>query len=195
MKLETLVEQHKQIRVIGFDDAHHRGLPYQAAVNLAGVVCSKTRFEGMVWGAVEKDGMDATEQIIELVENSKFAEQLHIVLLDGISFGGCNIVDIQKINTALGLPVATLMRRQPDMQRFEFVINKLPESAERMRRIESAGEIHEERGFFYQVAGETPEVMAKVLANLTAQGKVPEALRLAHLIGSAVMLGESGKRA
>jgi len=195
MKLEVLVEQHKQIRVIGFDDAHHRHLPHGAAVNLAGIICAKTRFEGMVWGSIEKDGMDATEQIISLVEGSKFAEQLHVILLDGISFGGCNIVDIQKVSRKLGLPVATLMRRQPDMERFHFVIDKLPEAEERKRLVELAGTIHELRGFFFQVAGEEPEIMARVLETLTDQGKVPEALRLAHLIGSAVMLGESGKRA
>ena len=195
MKLEVLVEQHKQIRVIGFDDTHHRGLPYLAPVNLAGVICSKTRFEGMVWGSIHKDGMDATEQLISLVDKSKFAEQLHVILLDGISFGGCNIVDIQEVHQRLGLPVATLMRRQPNMERFHYVIDKLPEPEQRKRLIDLAGTIHELRGFFFQVAGEEPEIMARVLENLTDQGKVPEALRLAHLIGSAVMLGESGKRA
>ena len=195
MKLEVLVEQHKQIRVIGFDDTHHRGLPYLAPVNLAGVVCSKTRFEGMLWGEFQKDGLDVTSQIISLVENSKFAEQLHLVLLDGISFGGCNIVNLEEIHQKLGLPVATVMRRQPNMDKFNHVINQLPDPEERVRRIDAAGQIFEDRGFFFQVVGEKPATMARVLENLTDQGKIPEALRLAHLIGSAVKLGESGKRA
>nr|WP_289501088.1 hypothetical protein [Gloeocapsopsis sp. IPPAS B-1203] len=37
----------------------------------------------------------------------------------------------------------------------------------------------------------SPEVTA-VLQRLTERGKVPEALRLAHLIGAAVVKGESG---
>ncbi|OAD24097.1 hypothetical protein THIOM_000050 [Candidatus Thiomargarita nelsonii] len=37
--------------------------------------------------------------------------------------------------------------------------------------------------------------MGKILQRLTLTGHVPEALRIAHLIGSAVMTGESGKRA
>ncbi|MEM8675903.1 MAG: DUF99 family protein, partial [Cyanobacteria bacterium P01_G01_bin.67] len=50
MELETLIRQQKQIRVIGFDDApFERGQTEK--VNLAGIVCANTRFEGMVWGA------------------------------------------------------------------------------------------------------------------------------------------------
>ncbi|PPT05003.1 hypothetical protein CKA32_003445 [Geitlerinema sp. FC II] len=45
------------------------------------------------------------------------------------------------------------------------------------------------------MCGESPGTIAKVLRSLTECGHVPEALRLAHLIGSAVMKGESGTRA
>jgi endonuclease V-like protein UPF0215 family len=37
--------------------------------------------------------------------------------------------------------------------------------------------------------------VAEALKRLTDRGNVPEALRLAHLIGSAVVMGESSKRA
>jgi hypothetical protein len=38
-------------------------------------------------------------------------------------------------------------------------------------------------------------VTAAVLRRLTDCGNVPEALRLAHLIGAAVVKGESGRQA
>lgn len=43
--------------------------------------------------------------------------------------------------------------------------------------------------------GASPKVTAQTLTSLTDRGKVPEALRLAHLIGATVVKGESGKRA
>lgn len=58
-----------------------------------------------------------------------------------------------------------------------------------------AGTIYEFSPFFFQVCGETPEVTAAVLQKLTDCGKVPEALRLAHLIGAAIVKGESGSSA
>jgi endonuclease V-like protein UPF0215 family len=47
----------------------------------------------------------------------------------------------------------------------------------------------------FQVAGAEPDEVARGLARLSDRGNVPEALRLAHLIGSAVRQGESGRRA
>jgi len=46
-----------------------------------------------------------------------------------------------------------------------------------------------------QAKGCTPEAAARLLQKVTENGNVPEALRIAHLIGSAVKTGQSGKRA
>lgn len=54
-----------------------------------------------------------------------------------------------------------------------------------------AGEIHQRGGYVFQVQGETSEVTARRLARLTREGKVPEALRVAHLVGSAIKRAES----
>jgi len=40
-----------------------------------------------------------------------------------------------------------------------------------------------------------PAIVGAALATLTDRGKVPEPLRLAHLIGAAVVTGQSGRRA
>ena len=49
--------------------------------------------------------------------------------------------------------------------------------------------------FFYQVSGCDPDTAAAALDQLTDKGNVPEALRLAHIIGAAIMNGQSGRRA
>ncbi|MFP2934395.1 hypothetical protein ACLESO_56630 [Pyxidicoccus sp. 3LG] len=43
--------------------------------------------------------------------------------------------------------------------------------------------------------GAEPPLVAEALARVTDRGNVPEPLRLAHLIGSAVVTGQSGQRA
>ncbi len=95
----------------------------------------------------------------------------------------------------LGLPVVAVMRRPPNMETFKQVVHSLPDSDERWRRTQAAGEIHQIDGWVFQCVGEQPHAVAKALARLTDNGRVPEALRIAHLIGSAVMLGESTNRA
>ena len=195
MKLDQLLQTGRTIRVLGVDDAHYPDKTHGSSVNFAAVICGGTRFEGMLWGSIAKDGLDATDRMVGLVRQSKFAAQLHLVLLDGITFGGCNVVDLPAMSSELDVPVVAVMRRPPNMVTFKQVVHSLPDSQERWRRTEAAGEIHQLGDWVFQCVGEQPAVVAQVLTRLTDNGKVPEALRLAHLIGSAVMLGESTNRA
>ena len=194
MELEILLKHKRKIRAIGFDDApfvRHSGNP----VNFAGVVCARTRFEGMVWGELEADGWDATDTLSELLLGSKFFPQLHIVLLDGICMGGFNTIDLPLLAQRLELPCVAVMRRMPDFEAIEQALERLPHKQKRLEIMRRAGSIYEYSPFYFQVCGASPDLTARALAYLTDCGKVPEALRLAHLIGSAVIKGESGRQA
>lgn len=189
------LRSRKIIRTVGFDDVNHRDDPDGAPVNIAGVICAETRFEGMLWGEVTKNGFDATDALAELFTPSKFADQVHLILLDGITMAGSNVVELPELARRVNLPVVAVMRRPPDLIRFRQVLERLPDFEDRWRRVEAAGAIHEHSGFVFQVSGAEPDAIGPVLARLTDNGKVPEALRVAHLIGSAVSFGQSGKRA
>ncbi|MDM8562205.1 DUF99 family protein [Candidatus Marithioploca araucensis] len=192
--LEQLLQKKRVIRVIGFDDA-----PFEnqqgASVNVAGVVCAGTRFEGMVWGTVQKDGDDATAVLSELLLNSKFYDQVHLVLIDGLAVGGFNLIDLPFLARRLERPCVSVMRKLPNMIAIEKALKNLPQTAKRLSLIQKAGKIQVQEPFYFQAPGENPETVGKILHQLTYTGHVPEALRLAHLIGKAVMTGESGKRA
>lgn len=194
MDLTALIRQKKQIRAIGFDDAPFKR-HQQSKVNIAGVICTNTRFEGMVWGAVEADGNDATETICQLLLGKKFLPQLHLILLDGIGFGGFNLVDLPQLAERLKLPCVAMMRKLPNIEKMQRAMSSLPNYQERLIVLQQAGKIYAAAPFFFQVCGEQPEVIAQALIQLTDRGKVPEALRLAHLVGAAVINGESSSQA
>lgn len=193
-KFDYLLRHNRQIRVIGFDDA-----PFQRhgqkPVAVAGVVCSLTRFEGMLWGNIQTDGWNSTENIARMLLDSKFYPQLHLVLLDGISMGGLNIIDLPELAHRLQLPCVSVMRKYPKLKKMQTAIARLPQPEKRLTTLAKGGEIHVYPPFYFQVCGLPGSITAKILARLTDNGNVPEALRLAHLITSAVILGESGKRA
>jgi endonuclease V-like protein UPF0215 family len=184
----------RTLRAIGFDDA-----PFPRAsrgpVSVAGVVCAGTRFEGLVWGRVRRDGWNATEVLVDLLARSKFLPQLHLVLLDGIAFGGFNVVDLPGLSAALSLPCLAVMRRPPDLAAVEAALRHLPRAGARLALLRRAGPIQRAGGFVFQVQGAEPADAAAALARLTDRGAVPEPLRLAHLVGAAVQTGESGHRA
>ncbi|MDJ0535656.1 MAG: DUF99 family protein [Xenococcaceae cyanobacterium MO_207.B15] len=193
-KLDFLLRHNRQIRVIGFDDA-----PFirhtTSSVAVAGIVCSLTRFEGMLWGHIQADGWDSTEQLTKMLLSSKFYPQLHLVLLDGISMGGLNLIDLPSLARQLQLPCVAVMRKFPNLEKMKSAIALLPHPEKRLAILAQAGEIQVQPPFVFQVCGLSAELTIRVLQRLTDRGNVPEALRLAHLITSAVVTGESGKRA
>lgn len=194
MDLARLVDQRKTPWVLGFDDAPF-GKKRGGLVPLVGVLCAGTRFEGMLWGRTRRDGWGATEALARMFEGSKFRHQVHVVLLDGIAVGGFNVIDLPRLHARVGVPCAAVMRRMPDLTAVRRAIERLPHPARRLATLERAGEIHRCGGYVFQVVGASATVMAATLSTLTREGSVPEALRLAHLIGAAVVFGESGRRA
>ena len=184
----------RTLRAVGFDDApfprRERG-----PVAVAGVICAGTRFEGLLWGRVRRDGWNATAVLSELLVGSKFLPQVHLVLLDGISLGGFNVVDLPRLAAAVGRPCLAVMRRPPDLAAVEAAVRRLPRARTRLELLRRAGAIHRLGGFVFQVQGAEPSEAAAALARLTDRGAVPEPLRLAHLIGAAIRTGESGRRA
>ena len=192
--MSALPPPGRTLRAIGFDDApfsRRRG----ASVRVLGVVCAGTRFEGLVAGAVRRDGWGATDELCRLLLGGKFLPQLHLVLLDGIAFGGLNVVDLPALAARLGRPCASVLRRPPDPAAVERAIRRLPRAARRLELVRRAGPVHQRAPFWFQVAGGDPAAVGEALHRLTDRGHVPEALRLAHLVGAAVEGGESGRRA
>ena len=192
--MSTLPAAGRVLRAIGFDDAPFQRRP-GGVVRIAGVVCAGTRFEGLVFGSARQDGWGATGALVGLLAGGKFLPQLHLVLLDGIAFGGFNVVDLPGLAASLGRPCVAVMRRPPDVEAVERAIRRLPRPARRLELLRRAGPVHVHPPFVFQVQGGHPDEIAPALARLTDQGQVPEALRLAHLIGAAVVRGESGRRA
>lgn len=190
----SLPPARKTLRAVGFDDApfvRKRG----ARAHVSGVVCAGTRFEGMVWGHVQVDGWRATDALARMLEGGKFLPQLHLVLVDGITVGGFNVVDLPLLARRLGLPCAAVMRRPPDMAAVERALRRLPHPERRLEILRRAGPFHHHPPFTFQVQGADPLELAAALRRITDRGNVPEPLRLAHLIGTAIETGESGRRA
>lgn len=191
--LSQLVHAGRELCVLGIDDTPFvRG---DTLVQVAGVVCKNTRFDGLLWGRVQRDGTDATEVLAELVGSSKFGPQLHLVLLDGLTLGGLNVVDLPALHQALGVPCVAVLRRHPDLSAFRAALLRLPDGEQRWERARRAGDFHDAGDQVFQVVGAEPDEVAVALAMLADRGKVPEPLRLAHLIGAGVVNGQSSKRA
>jgi endonuclease V-like protein UPF0215 family len=181
--------------VVGFDDAPfqhgHRG-----DVRIVGAVCARTRLDGVLSGKVRRDGVNATDTLIELVAGSKFREHIRAVLLQGIALAGFNVGDIHRLAAELGVPVVVAVRRAPRMHLVEHArLQRTPGGARKWKLIQAAGSLERLGALWVQRIGIERNAAAALLSATTLHGNVPEPLRLAHLIAGGVTTGESRGRA
>lgn len=194
MDLQTLMDRGRRIRTLGIDDGPFtRGS--RADVLVVGAVYNAAQFEGLLSTRVRPDGFNATGRLADMLVGSKFRRQLHLVLLDGITLGGFNLVDLPRLASAVGIPIVAVMRRPPDLAAFYAALDRLSGAARRRRLIQRAGPIHRAGTLRFQAAGIAPEVAQAMIRQSVVQGAMPECLRAAHLIASGIVAGESGRRA
>ena len=181
-----------EIRVLGVDDGvfvpHTKGL-----VDVVGVVYRGGRWlDGVMRTEVEIDGMDATEKIVSMISSSPHYDQLRVVILNGITFAGFNVVNIKKLFMMLGLPVIAITREKPNLEEIKTALKNLPEFPVRWKAIQDAGEITKvftRRGkgaIYIQLAGIVEQDAKKILRKTSTRSNVPEALRVAHIIASGL---------
>ncbi|BAA29140.1 DUF99 family protein [Pyrococcus horikoshii] len=186
----------KEIRVIGFDDGTFKFKSRGDKVILVGVIMKgSSDVVGIVTRWITIDGLDVTDAIIDAINSSRFKD-LRVVLLKGITYAGFNIVDVSRVFKETGLPVIVVVRKKPDIGAMESALRKHFDDYEvRIKLLRSAGKLVEliPGKLYYQAIGISYDKAAEVIQVTSRNSMVPEALRLAHMIASAVMCGESKK--
>ena len=181
-----------EIRVLGVDDGvfvpHSKGV-----ATVVGVVYRGGYWlDGVMRTEVEIDGMDATEKIASMITASPHYGQLRVVMLNGVTFAGFNMVDIKKLFERVRLPVITVTREKPDFDDIRRALRNLPEYENRLEAMENAGKLIEvhtrdaERAVYVQIVGISEKDAEKILKSTSTRSNIPEALRVAHIIASGL---------
>ncbi|MCD6559971.1 hypothetical protein DRN43_04305 [Thermococci archaeon] len=182
-----------QIRVVGFDDGTFRFKGRGKTILVGVVMKGNEEVLGVLTRWIDVDGRDATEKMIDAINRSRFKD-LRIIMLKGITYGGFNLIDVKHLAEETGLPVIVVIRKKPDLNAMERALRKhFSDAEERIALLRKAGEVREMiRGKLYYQAFNIPPEQAEEVINITRKNSlIPEPLRLAHMIASAVMCGES----
>jgi len=149
-----------EIRILAIDDS----ALVSERIMIVGVVFRGGEWmDGVLRSEITRDGMDATDAIAEMVTATRHYPQIRVIMLDGVTYGGFNVVDITELQRRTGLPVIVVMRAEPDMGRIRDAMQNLP-------AISSA---------------------QKIVQLATTHSHIPEPLRAAHLIATGIVCGES----
>jgi uncharacterized protein len=188
----------RELRVLAIDDGPFERTERWAPVVMVAMTLPET-VDGIATGRVEVDGTDATERVLALIRASPHTEGARAILVDGISVGGFNVLDLDRLARESGRPVISATRRPPDLARMRAAVFRyFPKDARRRWALIRAHPV------FAQPTGGEPIWIGAVgarradaralVARATRHGYWPEPLRVAHLVARAVAGWSPGSR-
>jgi endonuclease V-like protein UPF0215 family len=184
----------EEVRILGIDDGPFTRRDKKVIV--VGVVFRGGEFiDGLLRTYVDRDGLNATEKLSEMINSSRHKQQLKIIMLDGITLGGFNIVDVKKLYSETRIPVIVINRKVPDLKSIKFELENFDDFEKRWRMILNAGRIKELKfekfSIYYQNVGLEDEDAEEIIMISVKHAQIPEPLRVAHLIATGIIKGES----
>ena len=184
----------KQIRIIGIDDSPFNRFKKGKVLVIGTIFRGGDFLDGLVSTKVNSDGNDSTSKLIEMINKCKFKPQLRCILLDGIALAGFNVIDIKELNEKTKIPVIVIMRDYPNFKKIIKALKK----AKKIKKLElmhKAGKIVKVNKIYIQYTGLTLSKAKEIVKISCTRSHIPEPIRVAHLIGSGVVSGESKGRA
>ena len=183
-----------QIRLIGIDDSPFTFTDKYGMV--IGVIMRGGEYvESVMRRHVHIDGNDATFVCIDMIKKTRHRKQLRAMLLDGISLGGFNVVDIEDVFNSTNLPVITITRDKPDFVKIKVALKKNFDDWGYRYSLMKNGKIHEVKTkhnpIYVKCTGIDIGEAKEIIKISTIRGVVPEPIRVAHLIASGITRGES----
>ncbi|MEN6592351.1 MAG: DUF99 family protein [Methanobacterium sp.] len=184
----------REIRILGIDDSPFPAHTTQPVMIIGTVFRAGEWLDGVLRTFIQGDGRDATDKIINMVNSTRHKDQLGVIMLDGVTFGGFNVINIQKIYEETGIPVIVIMRKYPNFEKIQKALKRFEDWQERWQDIKDAGPVYKienEEDIYIQINGIDIEDAEEIIRLSTTRSAIPEPLRVAHLIAAGVVTGES----
>ncbi|MDD1766473.1 MAG: DUF99 family protein [Candidatus Methanomethyliaceae archaeon] len=139
---------------------------------------------------VEVDGLDATERLIETIE--ELNREVDVVISSSIPIAGFNLLDSKEVLKKFGIPSIFVLGERPDQGAVRAALKKhFIDWRKRIKIIEGIGEFHElplegEKAVLLECAGIKPAEAMRLVKRLTIFGRVPEPVRIARMVARTV---------
>lgn len=188
----------ENIRILGIDDSPF-SFEDESAEIVGALIRTPNYIEAVMRSEIDVDGWNSTPNVAEMVRSSRYRENISVIFLDGIALGGFNVVDIGKLSEEVGIPVASISRKRPDMESIRIALEKKFDDWKERFKLISKNEIKkvetEHSPIYVQHVGIGFAELKGTIRKSTVRGALPEPIRVAHLIVTAFKRGESYGRA
>jgi endonuclease V-like protein UPF0215 family len=180
--------------VLGVDDAPFEKRQSGPVPIVAVAMEAHDVIESVAMTEFPVDGDGATEFLASWIAGLRARPMLQAVILGGITIAGLGIVDIGELAERVGVAVLVVTRRNPARSELADALRAagLHERLRLLERIPQAYGLGD--GLYLAHAGTSRVEAEKLLLATLGKSRLPEPLRIAHLIGQAVVLKESRGR-
>jgi endonuclease V-like protein UPF0215 family len=185
----------KEARVLGIDDG-----PYVRGSGSTNLVMTVYRLdghiEGFITGEITTDGDDSADRIADILNGSRFHDQVRCIISDGACLAGFNVLDMDRLHDSTGIPVITTSDETPRTDRIESALRSHFEDWRRRLELITRHGPHELKlpdGIcFVREKGISPNGADDIVKRATIQGRTPEPVRISHMVATAIHK-ESGR--
>jgi endonuclease V-like protein UPF0215 family len=177
--------------IIGIDDGgFDRFSTNNEKIPVFGVVMKGSAYvDGIIQNELERDDIQATNVLSNMILDSSHKNQIRAILLQGITIAGFGVIDIHLLWKMTEIPVIVVLRRYPNFSKILSALEKVFSNSQvRWEAIKRAGkpqEVQKKPSLYLQIAGITLPNAYQLIKKCTAVGTIPEALRIAHFIGAS----------
>lgn len=188
----------RQTRILGIDDSPF-SFEDETTEIVGALVRTPNYLEAVMKSQIWVDGDDSTDRIVEMVRDSRYRGNIQTIFLDGIALGGFNVVDLRRLSEYANVPVVSVSRKEPDMGSIKSALKKKFADWRERFDLVTENEIAvietQYKPLHVQYVGIGLEDVKALIGWSTVRGALPEPLRMAHLISTALKKGESYGRA
>jgi hypothetical protein len=176
---------------IGFDDSTFNFNSKRKEIPLIGVVCQGVRLVRVLHHPIEVDGNNATSALISMV--LKVKKLVQVILTHSITFGGFNLIDLEEIYNKTNIPIISVTEKEVNLTSVKKALKQNFSNVykEKIQMIINAGNLYKAQiqtaggksDVFFHVKGMDPALVEEFLNQISIDSKLPESVRMAHLIG------------
>lgn len=150
--------------------------------------------EGILYQLIHVDAPSriVTNALAQMITSSPQSGQIRAILLNGLTFGGFGVVDLEGLYMATKIPIIAVVDRLPNFEKIkDALIKHFEDGEDRWKVFEKVGapvpiDLNN-RQIYIQFHGLTYEIAYEVVKKATkSQQTQPESLRLAHMIAATI---------
>ena len=187
--------EKEEIRIIGVDDGYFVKGKSKRTILVGAIMRGYKQLDGVLSTRITVDGWDVSENLVRMIKRSSHYKQLRVIMLNGITFAGFNTIDCEHVYKELGLPIIIVIRKKPDLSEFRKAMLNLRDGEERwklVKKLEEPKPVVTRHGTtYYQKYGISDEDAKALIQKTAVYSRIPEPVRVAHLIAMGVTLGYS----